>query len=254
MRVRGYPAGAPCWADVSAPDLATGRNFYGQLLGWKVDSPADGYSIFYLGDHAVAGIRAGEAAGWLPYVASDDTDSTVALARENGGSVLSAPFELGDAARVAVVTDPTRAALGVWQRRRSAGAQIVNEFGTVCWAELATREPAAAPAFYGKVFGWVDRSAETTDGTTYTEWYGGGRVLAGMIDMNRRFPATARPHWTVTLLVRDCAATADQCVDLGGKVLLAPVSLEVGTYAQLADVNGAGFRIIELLPELLAAL
>jgi hypothetical protein len=36
------------------------------------------------GDRAVAGIRAAAQAGWLPYVASDDTDMTVALARENG--------------------------------------------------------------------------------------------------------------------------------------------------------------------------
>jgi predicted enzyme related to lactoylglutathione lyase len=210
--------------------------------------------MFYLGDRAVAGIRASGTAGWLPYVASDDVDTTVALARENGGSVLSPPFELSDAARVAVVADPARAALGVWQRRRFFGAQVVNEFGTVCWAELATRDPASAPAFYGRVFGWADRPAETAGGTAYTEWYSGDRVLAGMIDMNPRFPASAPPHWTVTLLVQDCAATAAGAEELGGQVLLRPTGLAVGRYAQIMDPQGAGFRVIELVPELVASL
>jgi predicted enzyme related to lactoylglutathione lyase len=234
--------------------MATSRNFYCQLFGWTAaESSVDGYAMFYLGDRAVAGIRAATQAGWLPYVASDDADTTVALARENGGSAVAAPFELGDAARVAVIADPAHAALGVLQRRRFFGAQVTGEFGTMCWAELATRDPASAPAFYRGVFGWKDRPAETADGTPYVEWCGGDRVLAGMVDMSRRFPASAPPHWTVTMLVRDCTATAERVAELGGQVLLPPTALEAGTYAQLADDNGASFRIMELLPELLAA-
>lgn len=210
--------------------------------------------MFYLGDRAVAGIRLGEGAGWLPYVACDDTDAIVTATLENGGSVLMPPTELTDAARIAVTSDPTGATLGLWQRRRFAGAQAVNEFGTVSWAELATRDPASAPAFYGKVFGWEDRPALTLAGTPYTEWYRGDRYIAGMVHMDERWPASATPHWTVSVLVESCADTAARAADLGGRVLLPPTDLGPARYAQLADPHGAGFRIIELVPQLLAAL
>jgi predicted enzyme related to lactoylglutathione lyase len=255
MRVRGYPAGVPCWSEVSTPDLDTTRNFYGPLFGWTVvPASVEGYEMFYLGDRAVAGIRASPEVGWLPYVASDDVDADVATTVENGGAVVIAAAELTDAARIAVVSDPAGAAFGLWQRRRFAGAQAVNEFGTVSWAELATRDPASAPAFYGKVFGWEDRAALTAGGTEYTEWCRGDRYLAGMLHMDARWPATVPAHWTVNVLVEDCATTASRVEELGGRVQLPPTDLGVGWYAQLADPHGAGFRILELVPELFAAL
>jgi uncharacterized protein len=202
----------------------------------------------------VAGVRAADSAGWLPYVATDDADATVASALAGGGTVLAGPYELRDAARVATVADPTGAALGLWQRRRFAGAQAVNEFGTVGWAELATREPDTARTFYGTVFGWEEQAAETATGVPYTEWYAGGRYVAGMFDMRPRVPASVPPHWTVSLLVGECAATAERAEELGGTVLLPPTELGAGTYAQLADPLGAGFRIVELAPQLLATI
>src|SRR4051794_31699402 len=157
MRVRGYPAGVTCWADVSSPNPAESRGFYGELFGWTVvESSVDGYGMFYLGDRAVAGVlaTAGDRTGWLPYISTHDIHDSVALTLRGGGSVLSPPAELSDAAHISVVADPIGAPFGLWQRRRFAGAQAVNEIGTVCWAELATCDTVAAPAFYQGVFGW----------------------------------------------------------------------------------------------------
>jgi predicted enzyme related to lactoylglutathione lyase len=233
-------------------------DFYGSLFGWTwADASVDGYVNFYLGDRAVAGLRtAGPAVppGWTPYVATDDADATIALALDNGGSVLSGPGELSDAARIAVVADSTGAAIGVWQRRRFAGAQVANEFGTVCWSELATSATTDATAFYGRVFGWSHRPAETADGTPYTEWFREDRVLAGLIDIASWFADPVPSHWTVTMLVEDCAQTAARALELGGKVQLTPTDIGAGMYAQLIDPQGAGFRILELDPDLAAAL
>src|SRR3954469_15744814 len=118
MRVRGYPAGVPCWADVSSPDPAASRRFYGELFGWTiVESSVDGYAMFYLGDRAVAGVHAAAAdrSGWLPYVATDDIDDTIELTVRGGGSVLSPPADLSDAARISIVADAAGAPFGLWQ-------------------------------------------------------------------------------------------------------------------------------------------
>ncbi|GAA1802487.1 VOC family protein [Planosporangium flavigriseum] len=258
MRVRGYPAGSPCWADVSTPDPVASRTFYGGLFGWTWrDASVDGYVNFYLGDQAVAGLRAvpeSAPTGWMPYVATDDADATIALVRDNGGSVLSGPAELSDAARIAVVADAAGAAFGVWQRLRFPGAQVANEFGSVCWSELATGDPDGAKTFYGNVFGWSDRPAETADGTPYTEWYREDRTLAGMIETGPLFPAGVPAHWTVMVLVEDCAESAGRALELGGKVQLTPTDIGVGMYAQLIDPQGAAFRVLELVPELVASL
>jgi predicted enzyme related to lactoylglutathione lyase len=243
---------------VSTPDPAASRDFYGALFGWtSADASVDGYVNFYLGDRAVAGLRTAQAsapAGWMPYVCTDDADKTIGLVRENGGSVLTGPAELSDAARIAVVADPAGAAFGVWQRLRFSGAQVANEFGSVCWSELATGTPEDAKTFYGNVFGWSDRPAETADGTPYMEWYREGRTLAGMIEISSWFPTPVPAHWTVMVLVEDCAVSAGRAVELGGKVQLTPTDIGVGMYAQLIDPHGAAFRVLELVPDLVAAL
>jgi predicted enzyme related to lactoylglutathione lyase len=234
------------------------RAFYEPLFGWtSAAASVDGYLNFYLGDRAVAGLRVGDPAApadWTPYVATNDTDATVALVLENGGSVLTGPAELSDAARIAVVADATGAAIGVWQRRRFPGSQVANEFGTVCWSELATSAPATATAFYGTVFGWSERPAEAADGTPYTEWFREDRTLAGKLEIETWFDHPVPAHWTVTMLVEDCARAAARALELGGKVQLTPTDIGAGMYAQLIDPQGAGFRVLELDPEVLSHL
>jgi predicted enzyme related to lactoylglutathione lyase len=234
------------------------RAFYEPLFGWtSAAASVDRYLNFYLGDRAVAGLRIADPAtraDWTPYVATNDTDATVALALENGGSVLTGPSELSDAARIAVVADAAGAAIGVWQRRRFPGAQVANEFGSVCWSELATGVPAKSTAFYSTVFGWSHRPAEAADGTPYTEWVREDRVLAGMLEIDTWFDDSVAAHWTVNILVEDCARTAARALELGGKVQLTPTDIGAGMYAQLIDPQGAGFRVLELDPEVLSNL
>jgi predicted enzyme related to lactoylglutathione lyase len=119
---------------------------------------------------------------------------------------------------------------------------------------LATGTPEGAKTFYGNVFGWSDRPAETADGTPYTEWFREDRTLAGMIDIESWFADSVPAHWTVTMLVEDCARSAARALELGGKVQLTPTDIGAGMYAQLIDPQGGGFRVLELDPELAAAL
>ena len=54
-------------------------------------------------------------ANWLVYFAVDDTDATVAKARELGGAVAVEPMDIPDVGRFAVLTDPHGSAFAVIQ-------------------------------------------------------------------------------------------------------------------------------------------
>ena len=64
------------------------------------------------------------------------------------------PFDVMDAGRMAVVTDPEGAAFCVWQAKQHRGARIVNEPGSLNFNSLNTRDAEGAKSFYGAVFGW----------------------------------------------------------------------------------------------------
>lgn len=64
-----WPAGTPCWVDITVPDIETSKRFYAALLGWRFDESAPefgGYTNARLGGRAVAALSPpvpGEEAG-----------------------------------------------------------------------------------------------------------------------------------------------------------------------------------------------
>ena len=244
MRVRGYPDGTPCWVDVAGPS----GEFYATLFGWEPRPLDDSYTVFEIRGLAVAGLRTGEPAGWLPYLATGDADATGARVAEAGGTVLRPPTGVATAARTALVADPAGAVFGLWERFGLPGAQLVNEPGTACWVELATPQPDRAVAFYGKAFGWLDRPGELDRGHTYTELYDNDRVMAGLV------PGDGPASWEVSFLVAACAAAVERAT-VGGGRLVAPIEdLPIGRVAAIADPHGARVRLVELFPEILDTL
>ncbi len=159
-----YIPGVPCWVDTSQPDPAAAADFYGELFGWElVDAMPPGSPSTYFvaqlngGDVAAVGSQpdgAPPAAMWNTYVWVDSADETAALVRAAGGTVLTEPFDIFDAGRMAVFADPEGAVFCVWQAGARRGATVVNEPGSLNFNDLHTRDPEAAKAFYGAVFGW----------------------------------------------------------------------------------------------------
>ena len=80
---------------------------------------------------AISSVARGRArqATWNTYVWVDSADDAAAKVREAGGTVLSEPFDVFDAGRMAVFTDPEGAVFCVWQPNRHRGATVVNEHG-----------------------------------------------------------------------------------------------------------------------------
>jgi uncharacterized protein len=244
MRVRGYAAGMPCWAEVASPDPAVAAAFYHRLFGWTLD---DGR--FSLDGRVVAGLRqrTAGAVAWLISVATDDAAVTARAAVAAGGAVKMPPTPIGDDGTSVVVADASGAVLAGWQHNRFVGAQVVFEPGAICWYELATTNLSAASRFYDQVFDWQSFQSPEVVGDPYFVFHHHGDSVAGLLPIDHRFPGPdVPPHWTVCFLVEDCTVGCDRVVELGGSVARKPMQVPAGWYARVADPCGAHFAIVEV--------
>jgi predicted enzyme related to lactoylglutathione lyase len=243
-----HPPGTPVWVDLGSPDLAAGRAYYEQLFGWTSEVAAQpeagGYTIFSLGGKRVAGagpLIDGHPA-WNTYIRSADAKGTAGAVRDAGGEVVVEPMQVMDQGTMAVFRDPTGAYFSVWQFAAHTGAELFNEPGSLCWNELATRDPAAARPFYAAVFGW-DSKGEDRE---YVEWQLGGKSIAGMIEMNSKgIPEDVPPHWLAYFAVADCDATSARGQELGGTTRKPPTDIPgTGRFAVLGDPQGGVFGVL----------
>ena len=136
----GYPDGVTCWVDVEVPDTSAAADFYSGLFGWKLTEqmPADApgsYMEATIDGHRVAGVGSqADGAGspaWNTYVNVKSADQTAEQIKAVGGTILSEPFDVMKAGRMAIAADPQGAAFRLWQPGEHKGAELVNEYG--CW-------------------------------------------------------------------------------------------------------------------------
>jgi len=267
-----YIPGVPCWVDTLQPDPKAATSFYSGLFGWELentmppDSPRE-YLIARLGGKSVAAIGSQPEemppiVVWNTYVAVASADQTAARVSDCGGSVMRGPFDVAEAGRMAVCADPEGAAFCIWEAREVAGAQLVNEHGAVNFNTLNTRDPEAAKAFYGAVFGWRtlelgggvemwrldgygDHLEEIQPGTKKAVSEVGGPegfadVVASLVPLGDDQPETPA-HWSVTFAVDDADGIAARAGELGGRVLVEPFDAPWVRTTVLADPQGATF-------------
>jgi predicted enzyme related to lactoylglutathione lyase len=189
----------------------------------------------------------GQPSAWTSYVSVEDADKTTELATKAGGTVLVQPMDVMDIGRMAIFADPTGAAIGIWQPKSFAGAQLANEAGSFCWNELNTRDVPSAKAFYTEVFRWIPNDLDT-GGMAYTEWRLGEKPVAGMMTMPEMVPAEVPAHWLVYFGTDDTDATVAKADKLGATTLVGPTDIPPGRFAVLMDPDGAAFAVIKMNP------
>jgi uncharacterized protein len=275
-----YIPGVPCWVDSSQPDPRAAAEFYRGLFGWDLEDqmpPESGAHYFAarIRGEDVAAISsvpqgAPPTATWNTYVWVDSADTTSDQVRAAGGTVLSEPFDVFDAGRMAVFRDPEGATFSVWQPNRHRGATIVNEHGAVNFNNLHSRDVESAEAFYNAVFGWTTLEL----GVGFTAWAlpGYGDFLETLKPGNRERQAAAgapagfedvvatlsplgddQPdtpaHWSVTFGIDDADTAAERTTALGGTVLAGPFDAPWVRTAMIADPQGATFTASQFVPE-----
>ena len=276
----GYPPGVPCWIDTSQPDPEAAVDFYSGVFGWEFEdvmppgSPGKYFTarIRGLDVAAVGSIPEGAppVPTWNTYIWVDSADETASKVRDAGGQVVSEPFDVLDAGRMGVFTDPEGAAFSVWQAGEHKGAQVVNEHGSVNFNSLGTRDVERAKSFYGSVFGWQTLELEGGFQAWTLPGYGdylarddpeirermaeaGAQegfedVVASINPIPDDQPDTP-PHWGVTFAVDDADAIAKAATELGGNVIAPPFDAPWVRMTVVADPQGATFTASQFVPE-----
>jgi uncharacterized protein len=244
----GHPPGTFSWVDLTTGDSEAAKDFYGGLFGWQFEDneiPGDGgnYSMCKLGDDSVAAIAPTTdqiPPHWNSYVTVSSADEAASKAEELGASVSAEPFDVMETGRMAVLQDPTGAALCVWEPRDAIGATRVNDPGCLTWNELHTPDPGNALEFYTGLFGWNTEGVDTQGGPSYTFIKVGDRSNGGVMDTQQGEP----PHWLPYFTVESRDDTAEKAKQLGGRSW-ARMDMEERKIAVLSDPQGAPLGVFE---------
>lgn len=244
-------SGTPAWVDLGTADLEDAKRFYTALFGWTAEVSGDeygGYMTFLLNGHPVAGAGPlygqGQPTAWSTYIGTDDADEVTRRVVAAGGQVLVPPFDVMEQGRMAAFLDRTGAPFSVWQPGTMRGATVFDVPGALTWNELNTRDLHGSMSFYNSVFGWGFRNS-TMDGLPYVVAKVAETPVCGIQPMiGDEWPDDMSPHWMVYFAVHDCDIATGHALQLGGRVLQPPTSLQVGRYAVLEDPQGAFFAIL----------
>jgi predicted enzyme related to lactoylglutathione lyase len=244
-------AGRIRWIDLSTKDAAGARDFYGSLFGWDIEVNTDpqygGYALARIGGQDVAGIGPAmspdQPSAWSVYVGSSDLEGLADAVASAGGSVVMAPFAVGDQGRMAVFQDPGGAFISAWQTTGMGGFQTegANAFG---WADLNARDYERFVPFYTRVFGWEAKSVGTPQ-QPYTEFaIDGGPSFAGATEISPMASADMPNYWMTYFSVEDVDSAYKQALALGGHEMLSPIDFPGGRLAIISDPQGAIFGIM----------
>jgi uncharacterized protein len=246
-----WPAGTPCWVDVSVDDVPEAIAFYQALFGWDIPPggpEVGGYSIAHQDGRIVAAVspkmgNPDAPSVWTTYLATDDVDATAATIKAAGGQVLAGPMDVMEEGRMAVVMDPAGAAFGLWQGARTTGLGVANEPGALTWNEQLSRDFGGSQAFYQAVFGYGYQDM-SSDGFTYATLMVDGHEVGGIGEYPEGTPAEMPAAWGAYFAVTDTDAAMAKVTELGGHAVQPPMDTPFGRIGVVADNQGAVFSLI----------
>jgi uncharacterized protein len=249
--VSRHEPGSFSWAELATTDDGGAKQFYTALFGWGFeDSPAGPgmiYTMLKKNGKSVGALykmrpeQKGIPPNWMTYVTVASADESAKKAKELGGKLTMEPFDVMDVGRMAIIEDQQGARICVWEAKKHIGAEVVNEPGALCWAELDTTDTESAKRFYTGLFGWGAKVSEN-----YTEWQQGGTSIGGMMTIPKEW-GPVPPNWLVYFAVTDCDATAKKTGELGGEAIVPPTDIPgMGRFSVLRDPQGAVFAIYKL--------
>ncbi len=112
--------------------------------------------------------------------------------------------------------------------------------GEPCWADLQTRDVAAAKDFYQQVFGWSFKDLPTPDGRSYAQAFVKDQLVAVIAPQNpMQEAAGTHGQWNIYIAATDTDEIADDAVHAGGKLQFGPEAVaDTGVLAFIEPPGG----------------
>lgn len=235
------------WFELVAKDEARGAQFYGEVIGWKIqsmDMPGGmKYPMIMAGQAPVGGIAAPQddaGAHWVSYVSVSDVDEAAKAVKKNGGKALAPAIDMPTVGRMQPVADPHGARFFLFNNANGDSDAATGE-GSFHWNELQTDDPEAAVAFYQKTFGYTHELMDMGMGP-YFVLKNGDAPRGGITKPQGNAPA----RWVQFVTVEDCDAAVTRARKAGGRVAEAAVDIPgVGRVATVEDPLGARMGLIK---------
>lgn len=128
---------------------------------------------------------------------------------------------------------------------KEAGMHEAVSHGTICWAELASKDLEGARKFYAELLGWKLKGGDPSP-MNYTEIVVDGRPVGGMYQITEEMGGMPS-NWGTYVAVDDVDASAKRVEELGGKILRAPMDIpNVGRFCMISDPSGGTISLITL--------
>jgi predicted enzyme related to lactoylglutathione lyase len=111
--------------ELNTTDVDKAKSFYGKLFSWTLEDVPMGdntYTMIKVGSGTGGGMVKhpvpGAPSAWLAYVEVDDIKESTAKAKTLGAKVMQDVTEVMGMGWLAILTDPTGAAVGLWQTKK----------------------------------------------------------------------------------------------------------------------------------------
>lgn len=237
------------WFELVTRDAKKAQAFYGEVLGWKVESYPMGdftYDMIKAGDETIGGYAtpsAGQSTHWISYLSVSDVDAAAKAAVKAGGKIVDQARDVPTVGRMQRIADPSGAEISFFRSASGDAADRKGKDGEFFWNELLSPDPAASVAFYEKVVGFTSKAMEMSPemGTYYT-LQTGETPRAGIM----KAPMQAPSHWLPYVQVADADATLARAVKLGGKKLVDPTDIPgIGRFVVFLDPQGGAIAAIK---------
>jgi uncharacterized protein len=112
--------------ELNTTDPAKAKTFYGKLFDWQLEDmqmEMGTYTLIRVGNGTGGGIMKhpmpGQPSLWIPYVEVGDVRARTEKARALGGTIIKEVTEVMNMGSFSIVLDPTGAAVGLWQSKKS---------------------------------------------------------------------------------------------------------------------------------------
>jgi len=239
-----HAPGSFCTSVLHTRDAERAADFYGALMGWtaEVVKGTREHRLFQSDGKTVASLQqvADDNDIWIPHVSVESLDQSIGDATALGATLLGTR-DFPGFARIATLRDLEDAVFGLWNPHPNAGADLMEQVGSLWWIEVLSNDVPRACSFYGGLFGWTSTARPLEPFASYTFFKRGDVHEGGLLPIGPDWGVS--PRWNSIFSVEDGKAAIGRAVALGGCEIFTHVVPKAGLISVLEDSGGAGFVI-----------